>query len=107
MENGGVEMLNELYGENQIPPERHLQQCDITLGIDTTNIPQTQSKYWLEFAIRLRELLCVIWLWCWPFVFLPTIEVKKTMTEDEAEKVRQQNEEVRNVRETKASEIAD
>ena len=45
MENGGVDMLNELYADYQIPTERHLQQSDITLGIDTTNIPQTQSKY--------------------------------------------------------------
>ena len=44
MENGGKEMLEELYKDNQIPKERQLEQCDITLGIDTSNIPQTQSK---------------------------------------------------------------
>ena len=37
-------MLDELYKDNQIPKERHLDQCDLTLGIDTSNIPQTQSK---------------------------------------------------------------
>lgn len=58
MENGGVEMLDELYKDNQLPKEKQLQQCDITLGIDTSNIPQTQK-------------------------------IKKTMSEEEAEKTRQ------------------
>lgn len=43
MENGGMEMLDELYADNQIPKEQHLPQCDITLGIDTSNIPQTMK----------------------------------------------------------------
>ena len=43
MENGGMEMLDELYQENQLPKEKHLSQCDITLGIDTSNIAQTMK----------------------------------------------------------------
>jgi len=43
MENGGMEMLDELYQDNQLPKEKHLSQCDITLGIDTSNIPQTMK----------------------------------------------------------------
>ena len=44
LEHGGVEMLEELYKDNQIDKSRQLERCDITLGIDTSNIPQTQSK---------------------------------------------------------------
>ena len=38
MENGGKEMLDELYKDNIISADKHLPQCDITLGIDTSNI---------------------------------------------------------------------
>ena len=41
MENGGKEMLDELYSENIIDKSKHLQQCDITLGIDCSNIAKT------------------------------------------------------------------
>lgn len=68
-------MLDELYKEHQISPDKHLQQCDITLGIDTSNIAKTQK-------------------------------VTKTMTEEEAEKVRQANEEIRKSREASAEVVA-
>lgn len=45
MENGGKEMLDELYKDHLLAPDKHLQQCDITLSIDTSNIPKTQSKW--------------------------------------------------------------
>ena len=83
-------MLDELYKDNQIPKDRHLDQCDLTLGIDTSNIPQTQSKS--TFFIML--------------IVINFAEIKKTMTEEEAEKTRQQNEEIRQVREKTADEIA-
>lgn len=41
MENGGKEMLDDIYKDHQIPADKHLDRCDITLGIDTSNIAKT------------------------------------------------------------------
>jgi hypothetical protein len=41
MENGGQEMLDELYKGQVI---ENLEGSDITLGIDVSNIPKTESK---------------------------------------------------------------
>lgn len=41
MDNGGKEMLDDLYKDHQIPADKHLDRCDITLGIDTSNIAKT------------------------------------------------------------------
>jgi hypothetical protein len=34
-------MLDELYKENQLPKERFIDNCEITLGIDTTVVQKT------------------------------------------------------------------
>ena len=63
MENGGKEMLDELYKEHLLDPSKHLQQCDITLAIDTSNIPKTQSKCHLDlfkykqFSKKYRKII--------------------------------------------------
>lgn len=41
MENGGQDMLNELYKDNLLPPEQFLSACDITLGIDASGLAKT------------------------------------------------------------------
>lgn len=38
-------MLDELYKDNMLPKERFVQNSQITLGIDTTGIQKTQSKF--------------------------------------------------------------
>ncbi len=39
--NGGQEVLDELYKENQIPKDKWLPDYDITLAIDTSQLPRT------------------------------------------------------------------
>lgn len=39
--NGGQEVLDELYKENQIPKDQWLPDYDISLAIDTTGFPRT------------------------------------------------------------------
>jgi hypothetical protein len=41
MLNGGQDMLDELYKENQLPKDRQIQSCEITLGIDTSVVQKT------------------------------------------------------------------
>ena len=94
-------MLDELYKDHIIPADQHLQQCDLTLGIDTSNIPKTQSKY---FCISTRNHLNINRALLIVFAFA---EVGKTMTDEEAEKVKQANEEVRKQREAHAETVAD
>ena len=43
LQNGGQEVLDELFKENQIPKEQWLPGFDITLGIDTSKLPKTQK----------------------------------------------------------------
>ena len=38
-------MLDEIYKDNLLPADQQLSQCEITLGIDASSIPKTQSKY--------------------------------------------------------------
>ena len=45
MENGGKEMLDELYKDCLLPTEKQIETCDITLGIDASNLKKTQSKF--------------------------------------------------------------
>jgi len=46
MENGGQDMLDELYKEHIIPDTKHLPNMDITLGIKkNSSSEETQSKY--------------------------------------------------------------
>ena len=44
MENGGQEMLNDIYKENILPDEAGIPTFDITLGIDTSGMAKTSSK---------------------------------------------------------------
>ena len=44
MQNGGQDMLDELYKDNLLSKDRYVQNSQITLGIDTTGIEKTQSK---------------------------------------------------------------
>ena len=69
LENGGREMIQELYGNYMLEENLWDPNYDITLKIDGGNLPKTQK-------------------------------VKKTMTEEEQEKVRDSNELVRNERKT-------
>jgi len=49
-------MLDELYAEYQIPTSEYLPDYDITLGIDTTKLPKTQSKInWEILKFRSEE----------------------------------------------------
>jgi hypothetical protein len=43
LKNGGQDVLDELYKENQIPESEWLPDFDITLGIDTSKLPKTQK----------------------------------------------------------------
>ena len=43
MENGGKEMLDDLYKEYLIPKDQQLNFLDITLGIDSSNLEKTLS----------------------------------------------------------------
>ena len=85
LENGGNAMLDALYKDNKLPDNEQLPDYDVTLGIDTSNLAKTLSKYTLHADI---------------------IEVKKTMSEEEANQIREQNEEIRAKRETDADVIA-
>ena len=38
MENGGKDMLDELYADSQLTEDRHIPGYNITLGIDAANI---------------------------------------------------------------------
>ena len=38
-------MLDELYKENQLPKDKHIQDSMITLGIDCSSLAKTSSKY--------------------------------------------------------------
>ena len=40
MEHGGKEMLEELYKENLLPASEALPDFDVTLGIDSSKLPQ-------------------------------------------------------------------
>jgi hypothetical protein len=62
MENGGQDMLDELYKEHIIPDTKHLPNMDITLGIKKNSSSEETQK------------------------------VKKEMSEDEANKIRMANE---------------
>jgi len=51
-------MLDEIYKDNLLPADQQLQQCEITLGIDASSIPKTQSKYFgLEIFLKCVFLL--------------------------------------------------
>ena len=41
--NGGQEVLDELFKDNQIPKDKWLPGYDITLSIDTSAMPKTQK----------------------------------------------------------------
>jgi len=41
MENGGQEMLDELYKDSLLPEDRHLPNMDITLGIRVADSGKT------------------------------------------------------------------
>lgn len=43
MENGGKEMLDELYPEYKVPDSEKLEGADITLGINMDVIPKTHK----------------------------------------------------------------
>lgn len=43
IENGGQDMLNELYKDCLLPEDEQLQQCDITLKIDASNMLKTEK----------------------------------------------------------------
>ena len=85
LENGGNVMLDALYKDNMLPESEHFPGYDVTLGIDTSNLAKTLSKYPLHANIT---------------------EVKKTMSEEEANEIREQNEQIRAKRETHADEVA-
>lgn len=40
MQNGGKEMLDELYKEFNLPESEAMPNFDITLGIDTSKLPK-------------------------------------------------------------------
>ena len=44
MDNGGQEMLDEVYKDNQLSKERHIQESQIRLGIDCSGLAKTSSK---------------------------------------------------------------
>ena len=45
MENGGQEMLDEIYKENIIGQDKSIVESNITLGIDCSGLAKTQSKF--------------------------------------------------------------
>ena len=73
--NGGQQMLDTLYKDDLLPEDQRMGKCDVTLGIDTSNIPKTKK-------------------------------VSKALSEEEAEKVRSENEEIRKQREEWADKVA-
>ena len=44
MENGGQDMLDECYKDNQLPQDQWLQDSEITLAIDASQMLKTNSK---------------------------------------------------------------
>ena len=44
MDNGGQEMLDAIYKDNQIAEAAGMPDFQITLGIDTSKMGKTQSK---------------------------------------------------------------
>lgn len=44
MDNGGKEMLDELYKDCLLPADKNLPECDVTLKIDVSGLGKTQSK---------------------------------------------------------------
>ena len=68
MSNGGQEMLDELYKGLVLPEEKSIKAAQITLAIDASGLAKTQSKF--------------LFLFCIYAAF--SIEVKKTMGEEEA-----------------------
>ena len=49
MDNGGQDMLDELYKENILPKEKSILESKITLGIDCSGLAKTQSKFPTNF----------------------------------------------------------
>ena len=62
MDNGAKDMLDALYKDNQLADNQCLPDMDVTLGIDTSGMEKTHSKF------------------SWKVIVL---EVKKTMSEEE------------------------
>ena len=54
MENGGQEMLDDIYKENIIGQDKSIVKSNITLGIDCSGLAKTQSKfyYFLTFIFQ-------------------------------------------------------
>lgn len=77
-------MLEALYKDCLLDPSENLQGCDITLGIDTTGMEKTASKYFIHNSL----------------------EVKKTMSEEEQNAIREENEKIRLRRDEAAEKIA-
>ena len=44
MENGGQEMLDELYKDHQLPGDQQLPQSEVTLAINAGGLGKTESK---------------------------------------------------------------
>ena len=44
MENGGQDMLDACFKDNQLPKDQWLTECDLTLAIDASTMQKTQSK---------------------------------------------------------------
>ena len=84
MKYGGKEMLEALYADSMIDPSHNLDGCDITLGIDTSGMEKTASKYYYSYSL----------------------EVSKTMSEEEQQAVRDNNEKIRERRDAAAEKIA-
>ena len=47
MENGGQEMLDDIYKENIIGQDKSIVESNITLGIDCSGLAKTQSKFFI------------------------------------------------------------
>jgi hypothetical protein len=68
-------MLETLYKDDLLPEDQRMGKCDITLGIDASNIPKTKK-------------------------------VSKALSEEEADKVRAENDEIRKQRDEWAEKVA-
>jgi hypothetical protein len=44
MNNGGKEMLEHMYKENELPKDQYIGQTELTLAIDCSTMAKTQSK---------------------------------------------------------------
>lgn len=75
-ENGGNEMLAELYADHALPKDEWIPDWDVTLQVSTEGLPKTQK-------------------------------IKKTMTEEEQEQIRNSNEEIRTQRAAQVDKVAD